>query len=192
MTRASKPLDFDALTAYAARLLSSRAQSSGELREKLKRRAANAPDADLVVARLKDAGYLNDQRFAESFANWRRDNQGFGKARVLRDLVSRRVAPSVARGAAESAFRETDEIAMIEDFLARKYRGKDLGALLQEEKHLASAYRKLRLAGFSVGNSVRVLKRYAAEADRLAESDDELGDGSGPQGTTGSDPGGES
>jgi hypothetical protein len=38
---------------------------------------------------------------------------------------------------------------------------------LAEEKHLASAYRKLRLGGFSSGNSIRVLKRYAAEADRL-------------------------
>lgn len=169
MPRALKPLDLDALTAYAARILSARAQSSGELRDKLKRRASRVEDADLVIARLKDAGYLNDKRFAESFANWRRDNQGFGKARVLRDLMTRRVAPAVARTAAESAFREIDETAMIQDFLARKYRNKDLGALLQEEKHLASAYRKLRLAGFSTGNSIRVLKRYAAEADRLEE-----------------------
>ena len=58
---------------------------------------------------------------------------------------------------------------MIESFLARKYRGKDLGALLSEEKHLASAFRRLRAAGFSTGNSIRVLKRFAAEADRLEE-----------------------
>ena len=63
---------------------------------------------------------------------------------------------------------------MIEQFLERKYRGKDLGALLQEEKNLASAFRKLRLAGFSAGNSIRVLKRYAAEADRLEEMDESI------------------
>ena len=169
MPRVPKLLDFDALTAYAARALASRAQTSSELREKLKRRAARVQDADLVIARLKDAGFLNDKRFAESFANWRRENQGFGKARVLRDLMVRRVAPAVARSAADTAFRQTDEVAMIEAFLARKYRAKDLGALLQEEKYLASAYRKLRAAGFSTGNSIRVLKRYAAEAERLEE-----------------------
>ena len=66
---------------------------------------------------------------------------------------------------------------MIEAFLKRKYRGKDLGALLQEQKELASAFRKLRGAGFSTGNSIRVLKRYAAEAERLEESGDELEEG---------------
>jgi regulatory protein len=169
MRRPPKPLDFDALTSYAARILSARAQSSSELREKLRRRAARAEDADLVIARLKDAGYLDDKRFAESFANWRRDNDGFGKARVVRDLMSRRVAPTVARRAAEAAFIQSDEPAMIESFLARKYRGKNLGALLADPKHLAAAFRKLRLAGFGAANSIRVLKRYAADAARLEE-----------------------
>src|SRR5580698_2352014 len=135
-----KRLEMDGLVAYAARTLASRAQTSSELREKLKRRAMRETDVDLVIARLKDAGYLNDHRFAESFAHWRRDNDGCGKARVMRDLMNRRVAPAVARQATDDAFKETDETAMIEQFLARKYRGKDLGALLQEDKHLASAY----------------------------------------------------
>jgi len=155
--------------AYAAQALASRAQSSSELREKLRRRAERREDVDEVLRRLKDAGYLNDKRFAESFAAWRRENAGFGKTRVLRDLMARRVAPSLAIQTAEAAYRQVDEIAMIEKFLERKYRGKNLGALLAEEKHLASAYRKLRAAGFSTGNSIRVLKRYAAEADRLEE-----------------------
>jgi hypothetical protein len=45
--------------------------------------------------------------------------------------------------------------------------------LLGEEKHLASAYRKLRLAGFSSGNSIRVLKCHAAEAEKLEEMAEE-------------------
>jgi regulatory protein len=171
--RISKPLEMEELTEYAARSLASRAQTSSELREKLKRRAARASDADLVIARLKDAGFLNDKRFAESFANWRRDNDGLGKARVMRDLMSRRVAPTVARQAADAAYKGADEVAMIEQFLARKYRGKNLGELLQQDKNLASVYRRLRGAGFSMGNSIRVLKRYAAEADRLEEMDSE-------------------
>ena len=164
--------------AYAARTLASRAQTISELRTKLNRRAARREDVDDVLARLKDAGFLNDQRFAESFANWRRENQGLGKARVTRDLMARRVAPALAMKAADSAYREVDEIAMIENFLKRKYRGKDLGALLAEEKHLASAYRKLRAAGFSPGNSIRVLKRHTAEAQRLEEME-EMEDGPG-------------
>lgn len=175
MTRAPKPLDLNGLLNYAARALSARAQTSSELREKLKRRAARREDVEEVIGRLKDSGYLNDKRFAESFAAWRRENEGFGKARVLRDLMARRVAPALARQTADAAFRQADEVAMIEKFLERKYRGKDLGALLAQEKHLASAYRRLRGAGFSAGNSIRVLKRYAAEAERLEEMEAEEG-----------------
>ncbi len=158
---------------YAARTLASRAQSVSELRDKLRRKAAHREDIDDVLRRLKDAGFVNDQRFAESFAAWRRENQGLGKTRVVRDLLTRRVAPAVAAKAADAAFAGVDEIQMIEQFLARKFRGKNLRVLLKEEKHLASAFRKLRGAGFSPGNAIRVLKRYAAEADRLEELGDE-------------------
>lgn len=167
--RTARPLDIEGLMAYAARVLAGRAQTSSEIREKLKRRAARIEDVEPVIGRLKDAGFLNDKRFAESFAAWRKENDGFGKTRVVRDLMARRVAPALAIQAGEAAYAQTDEIAMIENFLARKYRGKDLGALLQEEKHLASAFRRLRAAGFSTGNSIKVLKRYAAEAERLEE-----------------------
>jgi regulatory protein len=93
---------------------------------------------------------------------------------VMRDLMNRRVAPALAREAVDAAYEGADEPAMIQAFLERKFRGKDLGALLQDQKNLASAFRKLRGAGFSTGNSIRVLKRYAAEAERLAELGDEI------------------
>ena len=159
--------------AYAAKTLSARAQSVSEMRQKLKRRCACAEDVDQVLGRLREAGFLNDERLADSVASWRRDNEGLGKSRVLRDLMARRVAPAVALKATEQAYQTANEVEMIEKFLQRKYRGKDLGALLAEEKHLASAYRKLRLAGFSAGNSIRVLKRFAADAERLEEMEDQ-------------------
>ncbi len=168
-----KPLDFNGLMAYAARTLTARAQTISEMRAKLKRRAARAEDVEEVMSRLKQSGYLNDQRFADSLANWRRENEGHGKTRVVRDLMARRVAPGLAKQAADAAYRGVDEVAMIQNFLERKYRGKDLGPLLSEQKHLASAYRMLRAAGFSTGNSIRVLKRYAAEAERLEEMEDD-------------------
>ena len=120
-----------------------------------------------MLLKLKEAGYLNDRQFAESYATSRLENQGLGKIRVLRDLRQRRVAPKLAEQVVDKTFQDTDEVRLIEDFLARKYRGKPLGALLAEEKHLAAAYRRLRYAGFSSGNSIRVLKRYAKEAEAL-------------------------
>ena len=116
-----KPLDRNGLMTFAAQALSVRALTISELREKLQRRAAEPSDVDDVLARLKESGYLNDQRFSESYASWRRDDGGFGKSRVLRDLMARRVPPAVAKQAAEAAFQGSDEVAMIEQFSALGY-----------------------------------------------------------------------
>jgi regulatory protein len=171
--RTPKPLDQEGLMDYAAKALSIRGYTVSELKTRLKKRAAVAEDVEVVLARLKEAGVVNDRRFAGSFAEWRRESQGMGKTRVMRDLMARRVAPAVAKEAVEAAFEGVDEMAMIEAFLTRKYRGKNLGTLLQDQKQLASAFRKLRGAGFSTGNSIRVLKRYAAEAEQLEEIEEE-------------------
>ncbi|MBV8844840.1 MAG: RecX family transcriptional regulator [Bryobacterales bacterium] len=139
------------------------------MRLRLKQRAARQEDVAEAISRLKEAGFLNDRKFADSFASWRRENQGLGKARVMRDLMARRVAPAVAKQAVDAAYSSSDETALIENFLERKYRGKDLGQFLADEKNLASAFRRLRTAGFSAGNSIRVLKRFAVAAERLDE-----------------------
>jgi regulatory protein len=166
--RKPKPLERDALLNYAIKTLSSRAMSIGEIKEKLKVRAANAGDVDEVLSSLKQYGYLNDRSFADTFAASRRDNQSLGSMRVLRDLRVRRVASTVAEQAVKQAFEGRDEVALIEQYLARKYRSAgDLSAYFKDEKKLASAYRRLRTAGYSSGNSIRVLKRYAAMAEQL-------------------------
>jgi len=156
-------LDADSLFDYAVKVLAGRAQSAGELRVKLKTKAERASDVDPVIARLKDYGYLNDQRFAEHYTGARLENQGLGKTRVLRDLQSRRVAPSTAQKVVERAYREVDEIKLIEDYLQRRVLKFRSGQRLADNKEFASAYRKLIRAGFSSANSVNVLKRLSRE-----------------------------
>jgi regulatory protein len=85
--RPPQPLERDKLLNVALRALGGRAHSSGELREKLRRRAQSDEDVDAVLAKLKESGYLNDQRFAENYATARLEDQGLGKMRVLRDLL---------------------------------------------------------------------------------------------------------
>lgn len=171
--RKQKLLDQEQLTNYAVRALGGRAHSAGELREKLARRAASASDIDVVLGKLREFGYLNDQRFAENFASARLENQGFGKMRVLRELRQRRVAPKLAEQVTEQTFQDTNETDLIEAFLKRKYRGKQLGPFLAEEKNLAAAFRRLRYAGFSSGASIRALKRYASRAEELESMEEE-------------------
>jgi regulatory protein len=170
--RTPRRLAAGALWGYALRVLGGRACSIGELREKLLRRAERAEDVPGLLARLKEYGYLDDQRFAESFSAARLENQGLGKARVLSDLRRRRVAPAVAEKAVREAYLGADETRLIEDYLRRKYRNTELAAWLAEPKHLAAAYRRLRVAGFTAANSIRVLKRFAAEPELLDSLED--------------------
>ncbi|HVX66183.1 MAG TPA: regulatory protein RecX [Bryobacteraceae bacterium] len=163
------------LLEYALRSLSARAQSAGELRQKLDRRAEQPGDVAGVLARLKESGFLDDRKYAEAIAASRLENQGLGKARVLNDLRRKRVAPTIAASAVEKTYGETDELALIEAFLRRKYRSVDFTEFLAEPKNLASAYRRLRTAGFGSANSVRVLKRFAREPEVLDGLADEEG-----------------
>jgi regulatory protein len=162
-----KLLNNEGLFEYALKTLGGRAMSTGELREKLKRKAERVADVDGVIAKLKDYGYLNDKQYAELYASRRLENEGFGKARVLSDLRSKRVAPAVAERAVQQTFASTDEVELIKQFLARKYRRTPLAEVLAETKGLASAYRKLRGAGFTHGNSMKVLKEHGKDAESL-------------------------
>ncbi len=164
---------------YALRALGSRALSYGEMRQKLDRRAERREDIDAVLQKLRESGYLDDRRYAESYAAGRLENEGHGRSRVLRDLRQRRVAPKLAEQAVAKTFDATSEPDLIESYLQRKFRGKDLPIWLGEEKNLAAAYRRLRYAGFSSANSIRVLKRYAARAEKL-EDLEETGDPAPP------------
>jgi len=175
LRKVSSKLGREELKQYALRVLGARAISTAQLKAKLRTRAGRREDVDEVVASLRAYGFLNDSRFAEGFATARRDSRGFGRQRVMADLVKQRVAPAVARKAVDQAYAGTNETAMIEAFLARKYRGADLPALLADERKLAAAYRRLRAAGFSSSQSIRVLKRFSARADDLESMETDSG-----------------
>jgi regulatory protein len=165
--RKPRRLDKEALWAYALKILAGRAHSTGEMREKLRRRAERAGDVDEALARLKNIGYLDDRRFAEGFAAARLSNEKFGKTRVIQDLRQRRVAPSLAEGAVRKVYSEVDEQSLIDDWIRRKYRLAERDALFREDKDLAAAYRRLLRAGFRSGEIVQALKKFAKNPELL-------------------------
>ena len=155
MPQPPRRLDAEQLWEYAVRVLAGRACSTAEMQEKLRNRAARASDVPAVIARLKDAGYLDDARFAESFAAARLENRQFGRFRVLRDLRGRRVAATVADRAVRTAYQGADEGQLIEEYIQRRLRPDALA----DERGLAAAYRKLMRAGFSATSILQALKR---------------------------------
>ncbi len=160
-------LDASGLWEYALRVLGGRAYSTGELRVKLRGKAENAADVDATLARLKEYGYLNDRQFAQNFATARLENEGLGKTRVLADLARRRVAPAVAQQTVGKVYEDIDEHALAEEFVRRKFRMASRESLFQDDKQMASAYRRLVRAGFRSATVVTVLKKFARNPDLL-------------------------
>jgi regulatory protein len=160
-------LDAASLWEYALKVLAGRAHSAGELREKLRRRAQRAEDVDDVLSRLKQSGYLDDKRYAESYAAARLSGEKFGRTRVIHDLRQHRVAPALAEHTVEKVYKDVDEVALIEEWIRRKYRTATREGLFAEEKDLAAAYRRLVRAGFRNGEILKVLKRFARNPDLL-------------------------
>jgi len=175
MQSKAKPLDVDGLWNYALRILGGRGYSVAQMKTRLKARAVNPDDVAGVMTRLKQHGFLNDRRLAENLAASRRDSRAQGRFRVLRDLRQKQVAPAVAEQAVNEIYRDTDEYALAEEYLTRKFRRVRLPDYLAEPKNLASAYRKVRLAGFSASVAARLLKKHASEpelVDRMEDEDD--------------------
>jgi regulatory protein len=174
--KSSRKLNREQLWDYALHSLGQREHSVSELRQKLSRRAESAADVNEAIARLQESGLTDDRRFAEMYASTRLAGQGFGSQRVLRDLRGKRISESVAKEAVAQAYSETDDAALIEAFLQRKYRGKDLQVFLSEQKNLASAYRRLRVAGFGSSAAMAALKRHSAAAGDLPEPEEDSED----------------
>jgi regulatory protein len=168
--RKKAPLSAARLWDFALKALAGRAHSTGELRRKLTERAERAADVEEAIARLREYGYLNDNRFAENFAGAKLENHGLGKSRVLRDLRQRKVSSGIAERTVDRVYKEVDEMALIASFIRRRVHTKaPLPEALEDPRILASTYRKLIHAGFSGSNVIQSLKRIAKKQDLLDE-----------------------
>ena len=156
---------------YAIQALARRARSTAELRRLLKRRAPDPGDIPAVLAKLKEYGFLDDERYAQAFASWRLENNRLGQRRVERDLRSHLVAPKLAKQAVAAVYEEVDESAMVREHITRRIRHR--GAP-KDRKALASLYRHLIGAGFSSAAIIPALRRLSKpDADWLAEVEEE-------------------
>src|ERR1700756_3585274 len=83
-----------ALYEYAVGALARRMRAVAELKRLLRPRVDAESEygktlVELVIRRLKDQGYLNDARYAAAYSSFRRDNQKFGRMRIVTDLKAR-------------------------------------------------------------------------------------------------------
>ena len=163
-----KPLQLETeseLYDAALRALLRRAHSVHEMKKKLERRSDNKLLVQLVMARLKENGLIDDARYAKQFARQRTENRKQGKFRVARDLRARGIPDRHIEAALEETAKSTDESAIVRQRIERKlrsYRGPNTNKKIDERK-LASIYGSLLRAGFSADVVRRELKAIVKE-----------------------------
>ena len=107
----------------AAKLLAAKPRSVAELRERLlERRGASKALVEEVIARLREYGYLDDERFALSYASSKVRQRPIGRQRLQRDLMFKKVNREVADEALDQVFAETPEEELIERAIAKRIR----------------------------------------------------------------------
>jgi regulatory protein len=169
MPRSSRPKplpDEAALYDYAVKALGRRMRSVAELKRMLRQRStgdAAAAQIERVVQRLKEQRYLNDAQYAQSFVSYRKENQKFGRIRVISELKARGVHGEVIEHAIAAGFEGADDEQAARDYLARKRVQKP-----KDDKAAARIFRMLLRAGHSKRAALRVLNHWNVDDEMIA------------------------
>jgi len=158
----------DELYEYAVGALARRMRSVAEMKRLLRARVEADTElgqalVELIICRLKDQGYLNDSRYASAFSTFRRDNEKFGRRRVITDLKAKGVHGEVIDKAIGDVYGEVDEEQLARQHLRRKRLEKP-----KDQKQAARIFRQLVRAGFSSKVIFRILKKWDVDEDLLS------------------------
>ena len=113
----------DRLFQKALKVLAVRPRSEGQLRDRL----IAVPGADPAIVddcilRLKEMGFLDDRRYAESYAAYRSSSKPMGRSRLARELSAKKVQASTIREALDSVFQAGEEEALIDRAIEKRIR----------------------------------------------------------------------
>lgn len=162
-------LDENSLYDYAIGALSRKMRTVAELKRLLRNRCPEEAVIGRVIARLKDQKYLSDSSYAAAYSAFRRDNQKFGRRRVVTDLKVKGVHADVIEKAVDEAYSGVDEPGLARAFLRRKRLKKPA-----TNRDAARIFRALMRAGFGVATSIKVLKNWDVEDEVLTALEEEV------------------
>jgi len=144
----------------AGRLLAAKPRSVAELRERLlEGRGATEAIVDSVVERLREYGYLDDARFAHSYASLRVQQRPIGRQRLQRDLWLKKIDKQTADTALDQVFADTPETEMIDRAIAKRVRLRGKPTNRAEAKKLFDHLLRQGFAFELVSEKVRALAK---------------------------------
>ena len=106
----------------AVKLLAAKPRSIAELRERLAERCSSKTVIETVIARLREYGYLDDERYALGYASSKIRQQPIGRRRLELSLAQKKVDSTVAGEALDQVFAETPEEDLLDRALEKRLR----------------------------------------------------------------------
>ena len=107
----------------AAKLLAAKPRSIAELRERLlEKKSTTKVAVEEVIARLREYGYLDDERYAFGYATLKVRQRPIGRARLERELQFKKVNREVAGEALDLVFAETSEADLVDRAIEKRVR----------------------------------------------------------------------
>jgi len=170
--RSAKTYDEESLYEYAIGALGRQMRTVAEIKRLMRNRVAAQPKGgaliEAVVARLKAQRYLNDTSYAESYSRFRRENEKFGRLRVIQDLKIKGVHAEIIEKAVHAAYDNVNEEQLAREFLRRKRIVKPVG-----QKQAARVFRALVRAGFQSRVVFRILKMWDVDEETITALEEE-------------------
>ncbi|HEV2988233.1 MAG TPA: regulatory protein RecX [Candidatus Angelobacter sp.] len=164
--------DENSLYEYAVGALGRRMRSVAELKRLMRNRVPKDELGSLlvecVIAKLKEQKYLNDASYAASYASFRRNNEKFGRRRVVTDLKIKGVHADVIEKAVTETYAGVDEEELARDFLRRKRLTKP-----SNQREAARVFRALMRAGFGSRVSITILKNWDVDDELITALQEE-------------------
>ncbi len=150
----------------AAKLLAAKPRSVAELRERLlEGRGATKSAVESVIARLLEYGYLDDAKFAQSYASLRVQERPIGRRRLQRDLWLKKVDKATADEALDLVFEAKPEDELIERAIEKRIRLRGRPQTRAEAKKLFDHLLRQGFAFELVSEKVRALNKASLEED---------------------------
>jgi regulatory protein len=107
---------------HAVKLLAAKPRSIAELRDRLAERCSSTTVVDTVISRLREYGYLDDERYALTYASSKVRQQPIGRRRLELSLRKKKVDRAVADEALNQVFAETSEDDLIDRAIEKRLR----------------------------------------------------------------------
>jgi len=141
-------------------LLAAKQRSVEELRERLLAgRGATAELVETVIERLREYGYLDDERFAQSYASLRIQQRPIGRQRLQRDLHLKKIDKQTVDAALDQIFEQTPEADLIDRAIAKRVRLRGRPKTREEAKKLFDHLLRQGFAFELVSEKVRALAK---------------------------------